>query len=709
MGINDMPPDYDFGQDFNYAQWGANTTLRFANVPWNSDYRDVVSFADQRALDTYLSNQNGPVYTNTSYAKAYEPVRVSLPFNAVYQWNYLQVTNPAQSGIPGDVGRTFYYFIEDVRYIAPMTTEVILSLDIWQTFIRNVELGNCYIERGHIGIANVNSQQNRGRDYLTTPEGLDIGGEYVIRGVWDHVIGDIIGNESPESVGVLIASSVDLAASGGNFVEPVLKTARGSDFEGLPNGMSLYYLPNINSLSTLMGALQNTPWVSQGIVSITAIPQLKDKDGVTLSLVSGPNIPPDQVYSVSGRLPRSVVFLKENFRDGINTGRYARLHKFKTFPYSMVELTTYSGTPLVLRPELMDGTGIAAIELLHLAPPHQRVSYYPYRYNVDPANEPSFDSRGVLNDMGEHLDMQTGLMNLPTFSIVNNSYLSYMASNSNSIAYQYNSADWSQQKAIQAAGNSYSMGQAAISNTQAQNDISLRANAANTQNNNSTAGWNALQGGANALINGAAGGPMGLAAGALGAANAAAGYGIQVNHSNQALAISSQQMNDSTAGNVGLAKLGNETNYQMANYAARGDYANAIAGISAKTQDARMIQPTTAGQLGGDAFNLSVMGWRLTAKLKTIDNAARAVIGEFWLRYGYAINRFGKVPANFMVMQNFTYWKLQETYLRSSNCPELYKQGIRGIFEKGVTVWRNPDDIGMIDIANNAPLTGITL
>jgi hypothetical protein len=84
-------------------------------------------------------------------------------------------------------------------------------------------------------------------------------------------------------------------------------------------------------------------------------------------------------------------------------------------------------------------------------------------------------------------------------------------------------------------------------------------------------------------------------------------------------------------------------------------------------------------------------------------------IGEYWLRYGYQVNKFGRMPASLMVMENFTYWKLRETYITSSSCPETFKQAIRGIFEKGVTVWAEPSDIGNIDIGDNSPLEGVFL
>ena len=66
------------------------------------------------------------------------------------------------------------------------------------------------------------------------------------------------------------------------------------------------------------------------------------------------------------------------------------------------------------------------------------------------------------------------------------------------------------------------------------------------------------------------------------------------------------------------------------------------------------------------------------------------------------------MPDSLMCMTNFTYWKLHEFYLRSSTCPEEYRLTIKGIFEKGVTVWNNPNKIGVTDYADNDPLPGIS-
>ena len=94
---------------------------------------------------------------------------------------------------------------------------------------------------------------------------------------------------------------------------------------------------------------------------------------------------------------------------------------------------------------------------------------------------------------------------------------------------------------------------------------------------------------------------------------------------------------------------------------------------------------------------------------RRIDDGTLTRIGEFWLRYGYAMNIPTKVPKNLQCMTNFTYWKMQETYLYSTTCPEGFRQSIRGIFEKGVTVWSDPDRIGKTDFADNEPLPGVNI
>jgi hypothetical protein len=661
-----------------------------------------------------LSTRENPSFTfnQLTYAKPGHPVRINLPFDAVYKFNYLRAYN-SQQPIAGDVGRTFYYFITDVKYIAPNTTELQIQLDVWQTFSRDVTMGNCFVERGHIGIANENQFDDHGRTYLTVPEGLDVGNEYVIADMYEHTIASSMPGDATAGTvyNILVTSTVSLKPPYGTVSAPVLTSANGSNFEFLPNGCEMYLFTTPAAFYQFMQSMSSVPWITQGIVSITAVPPFATTEMLNDPFVFDTTVDPviGTAYALNGwKPPEEVITLASNFRDNVIVGRYALLKKFLTYPYCLVEMTTYSGNPIILKPECVPNENLEALKMMHLSPPSPRVVISPLGYNMPKG----YDATNHYS--GEFLDMATGIFDLPTFSIVNNGYMNFLAANRNGIAYQHTSADWSQQRAL--TGN-----QMAFTQANANMDLNNRMAALDTQQTtqraqllNSIQMQQAQLSGLNASVNGVrsilGGNPIGGTIGAIqGDANAVANYAIQGEQNIGQYGIDTSQIRERNVARQGTMGVMRDTNKAYGDYAAQGDYQNAIAAINAKVQDAKMIQPTTSGQIGGDAFNLAVYKWGLFARLKILQPAAMALIGEFWLRYGYAINRFSKMPANYQVMSEFTYWKLRETYITSSTCPESFRQTIRGIFEKGVTVWANPASIGNVDMATNTPLSGVTL
>lgn len=638
-----------------------------------------------------------------------EPVTIDLPFNAVYQYNYLRVTNPAQP-VVGDSPRTFYYFILDVQHVAPETTRLVVQLDVFQSFIRHARFGRCFIERGHIGIANGNAFRDNGREFLTVPEGLDVGNEYVVGQTYTQDLYDYM------QYSVVICTTVSLKPRFfGTESNPLMESAWGSWPGGLPSGMETYVFPTVPDFMNFLINMSDKPWITQGITSITAIPFIgdiaaNDPESFEKVVINGQaDIP---VYSYFGvRSLGNVYKMAPSFRDGNTlTYRYRNLLKFKTYPYMAVELTTYSGTPIVLKPECIPGNEITVVAATQATPPNPRVVVFPVGYNQR-ANQPVPDDFNTIMagyDQGEFLDMTTGIFNLPQFPIVNNGYLNYMASNARSIAFQHQSADWSQQRAL--AGNqlSYDQASSGIDLSNQLTNLGIGAANASLGVQNQAAMYHGLAGAAGGMIGGARAGAAGVAAGALGALSSGIGTAIDMNARNQQTAISNNLARSSNNASVGNSAFIRDSNKSYADFAAKGDYQNTIASINARVQDAKMIQPTVSGQSGGDAFNLSVYKWAIHARVKQLQPGAMAIIGEYWLRYGYAVNRFAELT-NLKVMKKFTYWKLRETYITSSTMPEGYKQTLRGIFEKGVTVWSNPADIGVVDPSDNDPIEGVYL
>lgn len=697
---------YEYGSDFNYSVWTPGTSILLANVPWSADYRDIVDFDSPNDLDNYLSHNSGPTveFTSVSYVRVGTPIRLSIPFNDAYRFNYLRVHNTTQP-VGETRPRVFYYFILDVRHVAPNTTEFIVQLDVWNSFRWDVKFGNAYIERGHIGIADLNAFYDNGRAILAQPEGLDIGGEYSIEAVYRKKFGSAM---AKEDVGfdVIIYSTVKLEGDTGTVDDPKMQTADGSRWENLPNGAAAYFVP-LGQFEKMMQYLSKTPWISQGIVSIQAIPRgFVTRDDCTLVMGGGVAF-----YRIKNtRSDSKAVTLAENWRDDVKEirlkGRYRHLLKFLTYPYTVVEVTTYMGSPLLLKPESMGGSGIVLTQLTHLAQPSPRIAFVPQHYNSGSAKGDP-ERLFKADDGAEFLDMQTGFFNFPTFALTNNSYISFMASNAHSIAYQHSAADWSQQKALSGNQMAFDNSNTAISTNAATTNIGIDARRDITNASNAASIGKSTLGGIGGVVGGAMrGGPAGAlgggAAGMMGIANSTIDAGLATHNTtitNNAAAATTNKQNEA-------AGIYRDRNKEYSDWAAKGDYSTAIAGINAKVQDAKLIQPTTSGQMGGEAFLLATHAWMLAAKVKMIHGGAMRNVGEYWLRYGYAINRFYHMGRSISLMSNFTYWRVKEMYVTSSKCPESFKNTIRGIFEKGVTVWRDPEMIGNLDVSDNDPIYG---
>lgn len=709
---------YEYENRFNYSVWTPNTTILMCNVPWDSSYRDVVRFNSDNERDAYFASRASDGYAFTLNGLVYlrygEPVRVNAPFDMVTRCNYMVVKNSMQPISPTE-GRqpdAFYYFINDAKYLAPNTTQVNVQLDVWMTYYGRINFNLCYVNKGHIGIANENSTIDNLSDYLTDAEGLNIGDEYEIA---DIAIDNFL-NEPPY---IVLMCTADLTAGFGTVSNPTLKTATGSINDGMPSGSAVYAC-NSESFLALMGKLQDAPWVSQCISMVTVVPA-RFVQNATSTTVAGidmltmPDNPAENIVSLEVPNVMGKFHVPE---------RYRNLLKFYTSPYCVIEMTGYNGGEVVLKPECLEldnDSGISIFTNTIVAPPDIRAYSYVAGYNTANGVGGSVDADYYLPSGGdpfphseyneEGLDIAVQFSNFPQFSLVNNQYIYYLASNRNRLAYQFAVADWSQQKSLTAAQLSFNQSGANMQNAWANQQVANRANWALSGISQEKNLWNGatsmISSGAGAVAAGKAGSVGSAVSGVANMALAGANTALNADWINRTTATQVGAATATTQNNIGLQGYMRDTNYDYAVYAANGDYETAIQGIQAKVQDARLTQPSTSGQNGGDAFNFckGYMGVRL--KFKRLKANFMRQVGDFWLRYGYYVNRWIVPPADLKCMENFTYWKMQSVSLSTSEVPELFKETIRGIFEKGVTVWNDPDKMYKVDLADNEPVKGV--
>nr|DAS41641.1 MAG TPA: Major tail protein [Caudoviricetes sp.] len=711
-----MPPETRAGLSFDYSVWSAGSVITMVNVPFDNTYRDIVDWKSYGhtpyAYVKSFNNLHKVEINQMTYLAQGKPIRIPTPFTKANQYNYVMVENPGRPvnniGFEGYTPSVFFYFITSIDYIAPNTTQLTLQLDVWTTYYQRINFGRSYLERGHMGIAATDSFDNYGKNWLTQPEGLDMGSEHQIIRTYRRMLADITNND----YSVIVTSTVNLDVENGygDANNPRVSMADPSNAEGLPNGVEIYVCTYKDFRQGMLG-LKNYPWIAQGIGSITIVPKdIVDFGGtkVDVGKDSGTGkwtwLTNHSVY-----INRNYSLTDASFRNeflSLLPKEYQELKKFVTSPYCIVELTTYSGNPVEFRPESIRTAGININQYAHVAPPNPSLFLTIRDYNTITESVIVERRAGkVTNEYGEGWDMCTGYTSLPTFSAVNNSALNALASSAHTAAAQVNNAKWQQQRAQRAATAARDVANAGIAATQAGAENSMWGNSAmadsQSRYNNMRATVQATQGAMTAL-----GGVMGLNGSAAGAGigqAATAGVSAMINNSQAQSTANIQNQLASGASQISQQqqRTVRDTNYELAQFAANGDYEAAIASINGQRQDMQVIPPSVVGQTSGYVSAMVSNGLVIDARIRSVSPAAMRSIGDFWLRYGYLMNTWIKFPKTLSLMTEFTYWKMAECYLVDTTIPEGFKASVRGIFEKGVTVWRSPQRIGNTNVRNN--------
>lgn len=715
--IYSTPPETTAGLSFDYSVWSAGSVITMVNVPFDNTYRDIIDWNSYGHTPyQYVKSFNDTLkveINQMTYLAQGKPIRIPTPFTHANRYNYVMVENPGRPvntvGFEGYTPHAFFYFITSIDYIAPNTTQLTLQLDVWTTYYQRIKFGRSYLERGHFGIVAQDSFDNYGKEWLTQPEGLDMGSEHRVMRTYRRELANL--PKDDYSVIVTSATNLNNALGYGTADNPKVNMAYPSNVEGLPNGVSIYAC-TANQFKTGMTGLSSFPWVAQGIGSITFVPKnvINSKVGNKVKVGSGSNVA-DWVHIQRGEvnITLNLPLTQSSFRDemlSLLPVAYRELRKFCTSPYMILELTTYTGNPIEFRPESVMTKGIGLQQYSHVAPPNPSLFFTIKDYNtIWESKIVHITSGQAVDDHGEMWDSVTGYTSLPTFSAVNNAALSALAGSAHTTAAQINNAKWQQQRAQRSAVASRDVANAGIAATQAGAENTMWANSATADSqsryNNMRSTVQAIQGGMTAL-----GGVAGLNGQAVGAGlgqAATAGISAMINNSQaQSTAnIQNQLVSGSSQISQQQQRTVRDTNYELAQFSANGDYEAAIASINGQRQDMQVIPPSVVGQTSGYVSAMVANNMVIDCRVRFLSESAMRRIGDFWLRYGYLMNVWIKMPSTLTLMSEFTYWKLAECYLEKANIPESFKGTIRGIFEKGVTVWRSPQRIGTVNVRNN--------
>lgn len=715
--------------------WPMGTELRMLNVPWDSTYENVVAWESAEARDSWFDSQQSESWFSNkfNYLWPNQPIAVPVPYSSAYRYNYVAVTNPAQPVDDEGPVRTYYYFVTDVAYLSPQASSLVVQLDVMTTYADSIDFGQAFVERGHIAMANANVDRHDPYSlykYLDLPEGLDVGSEYVAvsRAYYDLTTNPDDLESQADGQWIVIVSTASLETDPGTTSSPNLVTATGQEADGMPSGCNVYMIQSRN-FTSLMRRFSVYSWVSQCIISIYSLPgRFVDRENLSpVKLFDSSDLSAYKPNDVSPR-PDLDPYVLGTVPDML--GRFGVADdepaKLLTYPYAVIELSCFDGNPIYLKPQFLPTNELQLNAIGCALAPFARYAVYPDGYgSVGHDTSQDFVAMGIGGDRtncriqsGQFLDCALWIQGFPQFSIVNNAYITYIASTSSRRWQAFYDAGWANRKAAAQAdanlNNAMISGQSAIERSNNLMDYQRYMGGANVLD----AAVGGLAGAGSSMTNAAmvAGGGMdstGIPGLPLlgGAANALGSLALGVYNAEMASGRANAGIvNTSQNARVGMLEsvFTAANNYDLATRVRKGDYLQDVFQTLSQIQDAKLTPPTTVGQSGGEGFmwRNNLVGVMVTWKV--VDGSPRAAIVDYFRRYGYAVQRWLDLGTlrNMLCMTKFAYWKCVNPTLVKANANESEKETIRGILDRGTTLWDAPESIGATALSANVARPG---
>ena len=117
-------------------------------IPLDPGYENTLYFQNATAQYSYFQSNIIPTYgtyTQQTYQRVNkDTLRVQVLADTIYDCNYLMFKNASHSS------KWFYAFVTEVNYINENTTELVYSVDVFQTWLFDYTLGDCMVEREHV-------------------------------------------------------------------------------------------------------------------------------------------------------------------------------------------------------------------------------------------------------------------------------------------------------------------------------------------------------------------------------------------------------------------------------------------------------------------------------------------------------------------------------------------------------------------------------
>ena len=155
------------------------TSIRLVNVPFESDEKHNLYFENKSSQLAYFDSLTGYTLSDYTYIKKDSSIKIGLNYELAKRYNYLYYTNYQQTisdqGLTGSP-KTVFCYIVSMEYVNENTTKLYIKTDNFQTYLTEIlsdRTSISYIERQHL---------SKAEDYILGASMIDEGletGEYI--------------------------------------------------------------------------------------------------------------------------------------------------------------------------------------------------------------------------------------------------------------------------------------------------------------------------------------------------------------------------------------------------------------------------------------------------------------------------------------------------------------------------------------------------
>ena len=165
------------------------------------------------------------------------------------------------------------------------------------------------------------------------------------------------------------------------------------------------------------------------------------------------------------------------------------------------------------------------------------------------------------------------------------------------------------------------------------------------------------------------------------------------NTANTNASASADTANANASASAGTANTNAGASRQQAVDNAKRVMLNTRTNANAAWRDLTNHPANPVGSYAGDNFRQAACLDTMTVKVVTEDNGAIAAAGDWMLRYGIASDKLYNHPV-LTPCKHYTYWHAADIWTVCPYAQNEQLQTIRSIFQNGVTIWKQPDEIG---------------